>query len=192
MAKIISKIATPIILTGIFTIIVFVALDYSRLDFNFYMVFSILIIYVFFFGFAIGQNFVSPLKKILQRAVELTKGDLSSRVYLESKDELGELAKVFNELADKLEENKSTIEATEKGVDIKVKARTESLEETIMALEQKIKNRTFELEKMISDFQKLQKDAKNKEIEVGELRQEINSFKKGLGKPKKRVLVDKN
>jgi len=192
MAKIISKIATPIILTGIFTIIVFVALDYSRLDFNFYMVFSILIIYVFFFGFAIGQNFVSPLKKILQRAVELTKGDLSSRVYLESKDELGELAKVFNELADKLEENKSTIEATEKGVDIKVKARTESLEETIMALEQKIKNRTFELEKMISDSQKLQKDAKNKEIEVGELRQEINSFKKGLGKPKKRVLVDKN
>ena len=106
MANITSKIAFPIIITGLFIITVFVALDYSRLDANFYIVFSIVIIYVFLFGFAIGQNFVSPLKKILQRAGELTKGDLSSRVYLESKDEIGELAKVFNEIADKLEENK--------------------------------------------------------------------------------------
>ncbi|MEK7080461.1 MAG: HAMP domain-containing protein [Patescibacteria group bacterium] len=192
MAKIISKIAFPIILTGIFAIIVFIALDYSVLNINFYIVFSVFVVYVFFFGFAIGQNFVSPLKKIIQRAYELTKGDLSSRVYLESKDELEELAKVFNELADKLEENKSTIEATEKGVDIKVKARTEALEETITALEQKVKNRTFELEKMISDSQKLQEGAKNKEIEMSELKKEINNFKKGLGKPKRKTLVEKN
>ena len=192
MAKIISKIAFPIILTGIFAIIVFIALDYSVLNINFYIVFSVFVVYVFFFGFAIGQNFVSPLKKILQRADELIKGDLSSRVYLESKDELEELAKVFNELANKLEENKSTIEATEKGVDIKVRVRTEALEETITALEQKIKNRTLELQKMISDSQKLQEDVKSKEVEVSELKKEIYNFKKSLGKPKKRVSVDKN
>jgi len=177
MPSIISKIAFPIILTGLFVITVFVALDYNRIDANFYIVFSILVLYVFFFGFAIGQNFVSPIRKILERAVELTKGNLSSRVYLETKDELGELAKIFNELADKLEENKSTIEATEKGVDIKVKARTEALEETITALEQKVKNRTFELQKMISDSQKLQEGAKNKEVEISELKKQIDSLK---------------
>ena len=177
MANITSKIAFPIIITGLFIITVFVALDYSRLDANFYIVFSIVIIYVFLFGFAIGQNFVSPLKKILQRAGELTKGDLSSRVYLESKDEIGELAKVFNEIADKLEENKSTIEATENGVNIKVKARTEALEETITALEQKIKNRTLELEKMINDSQRLQEEAKRKEAEISELKKQIDNLK---------------
>src|SRR3989344_5956762 len=176
MANITSKIAFPIIITGLFIITVFVALDYSRLDANFYIVFSIVIIYVFLFGFAIGQNFASPLKKILERAIELTKGDLSSRVYLESKDELGELAKVFNELADKLEESKSVIEATERGVDIKVKARTEALEETITALEQKVKNRTLELEKITNDSQKAQEEAKNKEAEIAELKRQGNKL----------------
>lgn len=177
MANVTSKIALPIIITGLFIITVFVALDYNRLDINFYIVFSIVIVYVFLFGFAVGQNFVSPLKKILQRAVELAKGDLSSRVYLESKDELGELARVFNEIADKLEENKSTIAATESGVNIKVKARTEALEETITALEQKVKNRTLELEKMINDSQRLQGEAKNKEAEIAELKKQISVLK---------------
>lgn len=190
MAKIVSKIATPIIITGIFIIVIFAALDYSRLDFNFYLVFSILVLYVFFFGFAVGQNFVSPLKKILNRGVELTKGDLSSRVYLESKDELGELARVFNELADKLEENKTTIEATQKGIDIKVRARTEALEETIAALEQKVKNRTFELERMINDSKKIQEEVKNKEAEMSELKKEINNFKVNVGsKPRKKAKI---
>lgn len=177
MSSITSKIALPIIITGLFIITIFAALDYSRLDANFYIVFSIVTVYVFLFGFAVGQNFVSPLKKILQRAVELAKGNLSSRVYLESKDELGELAKIFNELANKLEENKSAIEAAEKGVDIKVKARTGALEETITALEQKIKNRTLELEKMINDSQKLQDGAKNKEVEILELKRQIDKLR---------------
>ncbi|MEK7562441.1 MAG: HAMP domain-containing protein [Patescibacteria group bacterium] len=176
MPSVISKIAFPIILTGLFVITVFIALDYGRLDTNFYIVFSIVVVYVFLFGFAVGQNFVSPLKKILQRAEELTRGNLSSRVYLESKDELGELAKVFNELADKLEENKSTIEATERGVDIKVKARTEALEETITALEQKVKNRSLELEKMINDSKKL--------------KEEINGIKEGASNRSKKKLFE--
>ncbi len=180
MANITFKIALPIIFSGLFIITVFAALDYSRLDINFYIVFSIVVVYVFLFGFAVGQNFVSPVKKILQRALDLSKGNLSSRVYLETKDELGELAKVFNELADKLEENKSIIEATEKRVDIKVKARTEALEETISALEQKVKNRTLELEKMINDSQKLQEGAKNKEAEISDLKKQMDGLKPKL------------
>lgn len=187
MPNIAYKIALPIILTGLFIVTVFVALNYNSLDANFYIVFSIVVIYVFLFGFAAGQNFVSPLKKILQRADELIKGNLSSRVYLESKDELGELAKAFNELAEKLEENKSAIETAEKGVDIKVRARTESLEEIINALEQKVKNRTLELERMMGDSKKLQEEAKSKEAEISELKRQIGSLK-----PKKTTKKNKD
>jgi len=157
MPSIASKIAFPIILAGLFIVIVFVALNYNSLDANFYIVILAVAIYIFLFGFATGQSFSSPIRKLLERALELTKGDLSSRVYLESKDEIGALAKVLNDIAEKLEESKNIIEATEKGVDIKVKVRTEALEETITALEQKVKNRTLELEKTMNELAQLKR-----------------------------------
>ena len=126
MSKLRSKIALPIILAGIFAIAVFIAIDHERLDPNFYIILSLLAVYVFCFGFATGHTFASPVKKLLDRATELSKGNLSSRVYLETKDELAELAKVFNKIADELQESYAQKENTEKSVDIKVKARTQA------------------------------------------------------------------
>ena len=60
MSKLTSKIAVPIILVGIFAIIVFIAIGYEQLSLGFYIVFLFLIIFVFFFGLAIGQNLSSP------------------------------------------------------------------------------------------------------------------------------------
>lgn len=183
MSKITTKIAIPIILTGIFAIIVFFAIGYGQLpsDFylepGFYVVLIFLVIYVFFFGLATGQNLSSPIKKLLDRAEELSDGNLSSRVYLETKDELAELAKVFNKIAEELEMSHIQEENTEKSVNIKVKAKTKELEETINALEQKVKNRTIELEKLITESNKLQEDIKNKGTEAVQLRKELGDFK---------------
>lgn len=156
---------------------VFVALDYARLDINFYIVFLVVIVYIFLFGFAVGQNFVSPVKKLIQKAIEFKDGNLSSRLYMENKDEIGQLAVILNDLADKLEESRNTIKTTEKGVDIKVKARTEALEETITALEQKVKNRSFELERMINESKKMQEAMKDKELQMDQLKKEILTIK---------------
>ena len=110
--------------------------------------------YVFLFGFATGQRFAVPVKKLLKRATDLSEGDLKTRVYLENKDELGDLAKIFNKIADELEKSHSKTETTEKSVGIKVKARTKVLEETINALEQKVKNRTLELQRIVDESEK--------------------------------------
>lgn len=180
MSKISSKIAVPIILAGIFAITIFIAMDYEKLDITFYLIILILAIFVFFFGFATGQEFSSPIKKLLERATELSKGNLSSRVYLETKDELAELAKVFNKIAEDLEASHMQEENTEKSVGIKVKARTQELEETINALDQKVKNRTIELERLIAETGKFQKDVKTKEDEITQLRKELGSFKQKI------------
>jgi nitrate/nitrite-specific signal transduction histidine kinase len=177
MSKLRSKIALPIILAGVFGIAVFIAIDHERLDFSFYMVLALLAVYVFCFGFATGHTFASPVQKILDRATELSKGDLSSRVYLETKDELEELARVFNKIADELQKSHAQEESTEKSVDIKVKARTQALEETINALDQKIKNRTIELERLIAKSEDLEKQAKAKETESIGLKEELNNLK---------------
>src|SRR3989339_190908 len=149
MNKIIFKIAFPIILVGLFIIIIFIALNYGAMSKEVYFVFIALSIYVFLFGFATGQNFATPVKKLLKRATELSQGDLKTRVYLETKDEFGELSKIFNKIAQDLEESKQAGSRAEESIDIKVKAKTQALDETISALEQKVRNRTLELDKVI-------------------------------------------
>ncbi len=182
MAKLTSKIAVPIILVGVFSIAVFIAAGYERLNFSFYIIISLLAIYVFFFGLAVGQNLASPIKKILNKATELSEGNLSSRVYIETKDELSELARVFNKIAEELEVSREQESNTEKSVGIKVKAKTKELEETINALEQKVKNRTIELERLVKDSSKLQEDVKGKKDETIQLKKELDSFKQKVSK----------
>lgn len=192
MSKITSKIALPIILVGLFAIAVFIALDYQQISVAFYAVILIFTVYVFFFGFAIGQDFSSPIKKILDRATDLSKGNLSSRVYLETKDELAELAKVFNKIAEELQASQKQGEDAEKSVGIKVKAKTQELEETMSALEQKVKNRTIELERLINDSGAMEADIRSKEAEIIQLRRDLESFKKKIVKPKKTVVKNNN
>ena len=191
MPNITSKIALSIILAGLFIVTVFTAMDYNRLDFNFYVVFSAVVVYIFLFGFAVGQNYSLPIKELIKKANELAKGNLSSRVYLESKDELADLAKVLNKLAEKLEQSKTAVEESEREIDIKVKARTEAFQETITALDQKVRNRTIELEKMIADFQKLQENIKNKGTEIIELKKGINVFQPNPASKPKKVKIAK-
>lgn len=188
MVKLTSKIAFPIILTGLFAITIFIAINYDKLDVHFYIVLILLTLFIFLFGFAIGQNFSSPVKKLLERATELSEGNLSSRVYLETKDEFSELAKAFNKIAEELEISHSQEENMGKSVDIKVRARTQGLEETINALEQKVRNRTVELEKLVKESSRLQGESKSKEAEASLLKKELESFRQKLvkySKPKK-------
>ncbi len=156
MAKITTKITFPIILTGIFIIVIFLALsvDYRNPAFELFVIVC-LAIFVFFFGLAAGQSISSPVKKILDNATEINKGNLSSRVYLDTKDELSELADALNKMAERLEASYQENESIEKSTDIKVKAKTKELEEIIYALEQKVRNRTAELEKKTEELERL-------------------------------------
>ena len=182
MNSISFKIALPIIFTGFFIIVVFIALESNKLDIGFYIVLLLLAVYIFLFGFAIGQNFASPVKRLLKRATELSKGDLTTRVYSEAKDEFGELAKIFNKIAEELEESRSTTEKAEKSVDIKVRARTQAIEETICALEQKVENRTKEVERLGTMSESFRAIAKSREIEIAELKKELDNLKSKIGK----------
>jgi methyl-accepting chemotaxis protein len=112
----------------------------------------------------------------------LSGGDLKSRFYSESKDELGQLANVFNRIADQLEESNSENEKTKRAVDIKIDVETKSLKETITALEKKIENRTIETQKMNMDSEKFKENLKIKEAELSQLRNQIAELKKRLDK----------
>lgn len=184
MSKLTSKITFPIILAGLFSLAVFMALNYNQLGPSFYVILLLLSIYIFSFGFAIGQNISSPIKELLKKARELSGGNLSSRVYLETKDELAELADILNKIAEELQENHIDEEIIEKTTEMKTRARTEVLNETITALEQKIRNRTSDLEKITGETKKLQDQVKEKEIEIEQFKKEISSLSLKAKKPR--------
>jgi len=189
MAKFATKVIIPIILVGVFAIVVFVAMGSQRLGIEFYIIIFFFAVYVFFFGLSVGKNLSSPMKKLLDRAVELSKGNLSSRVYLETKDEFSELANTFNKIAEELEASQVQQADAEKSVGIKVKARTQELEETINALEQKVKNRTIELERLVEESRRLQESVKNKGVETEQFRQELESLKRRAPKSDKSKVI---
>jgi two-component system, OmpR family, heavy metal sensor histidine kinase CusS len=54
-------------------------------------------------GWAISRNTVSPIKRIAETAERMTENDLSDRVEVKSQDEIGRLARSFNDMADRLE-----------------------------------------------------------------------------------------
>ena len=181
VSKISYKVAVPLILAGLFVIVSFMAVEYDQLNLDFYIILSLLSIYLFLFGFATGQHFASPIKKILEGAKALAKGDLSSRVYIETKDELEDLAKIFDELAEDLEKSRAQEAATEKSVDIKVRAQTQDLQGVIYGLEQKVKNRTAELDKMTKELAELQNHLRAEESTAEELKKELSRVKSKPG-----------
>lgn len=184
MEKLSFRIAFPVIVSGLFVVMAFLALGYQTLNRALFIILIFLAVYIFLFGFAVGQNFSSPIKKILKKATELSEGDLKSRVYLENKDELGELARVFNKVAEELEESRSKADRIDETVGIKVKAETQALQDVINSLEQKVKNRTVEIQKMIEDSKKMQDQLKLKEVEVQEFKKQVEGLKAGIGKNK--------
>jgi methyl-accepting chemotaxis protein len=177
MNRLSYKISLPVILSGVFAVTIFIALNYQNANPQFYIVLLLLTLFTFFFGFATGQNLTSPIKELLDKAQQLSDGKLSTRVYLESKDELAELAKVFNRIAEELQMNDTERKKAEQFLDIKVRARTKDLEDTVNSLDEKVRNRSTELERMMKDSAALQAAIKEKEDEVVKLQQQLDDTK---------------
>jgi len=164
MSSVSLKVAYSIIITGLFIIVVFVAANYEVLAYNFYIVLIPLTAFLFLFGFAMGQKFSLPVKELLKDADYLSKGNVNVRFLSKDQDELGQLAKVFNKIAEGFEKSKSEVEA----LDTKVKLRTQTLEEIIKVLEQKVKNRTLEFQGTLDKLEQTQVQLGLRDAEIVE------------------------
>jgi two-component system, OmpR family, sensor histidine kinase BaeS len=54
-------------------------------------------------GFIFSRIISSPLRELTTAAMEVSKGNLNQKVRIRSRDEIGELARVFNEMTEKLD-----------------------------------------------------------------------------------------
>ncbi len=75
----------------------------------FIIIFGITIVFTFLIQLLIKSGIMNPLNKLIQVIKNLTQGDLTKKIDVNSKDEIGLLAKDFNGFIDQLRQNISTL-----------------------------------------------------------------------------------
>ena len=76
------------------------------------------------------NSITRPIKELVFATSKVTDGDLSSRVKINSHDEIGELADSFNKMTTSLSKYEKELKGWAETLEIKVKERTEELEST--------------------------------------------------------------
>jgi methyl-accepting chemotaxis protein len=116
---------------------------------------------------------LKPLKKLLDVVQEVGTGDLDVRAKVGIKrDEIGDLAKEFNFMVDRLKLAQEALQEDKKVLEIKVKARTNELEELNTGLDEKVKERTRELQERVEELERFHRLTVGRELKMLELKKE--------------------
>ncbi|MFB2972360.1 cache domain-containing protein [Aerosakkonema sp. BLCC-F183] len=86
-------------------------------------------------GFYFSRRLVKPLESLTVAAAQISDGNLDTRVYIQSRNELGILARSFNQMAQQLQESFRTLEKTNEQLEIRVEQRTNALRQAMEAAE---------------------------------------------------------
>ena len=119
----------------------------------------------------------------------MSDGDLSQRVTIRSRDELGNLARVFNEMLDNIERSRSTIFESEKklkessqdllaltaSLEEKVNERVKGLEEVKEELRLELGAKTAELQKQLEELEKFKQLTIDRELKMVEMKKELEN-----------------
>jgi len=67
------------------------------------------VIVILIMGFAFGSRFVNPIKQLTKGAEAIKHGDLDQKIHVKSKDEIGFLALMFNDMAKSIKEKRAKL-----------------------------------------------------------------------------------
>ncbi len=129
--------------------------------------------------------FLNNLLKIRKAILESAKNNFNVKVEVKSRDEIGDLAEVFNNMLDSIkisqkELKKAEIQLKEINLSLeqKVKERTAELEKLKIGLEKIVSERTQELRLKLEELEKFKKLTVGREFKMIELKKEIEELKK--------------
>lgn len=79
-------------------------------------------------GALLAGHFTRPINELLAGLRRIARGDLQARINLNRRDEIGELGRSFNRMAENLDRSRREIEENNRLLEVKVRERTKELE----------------------------------------------------------------
>ncbi|MCK4327122.1 MAG: HAMP domain-containing protein [Candidatus Diapherotrites archaeon] len=119
-------------------------------------------------SFLIARVVTSPLKKLMAGMKKFSRGERNKRVKLDTRDEIGEMAGVFNEMAGEIQSYTKRLESTVKERTKELAKKTVEQEKALESLKKTAKFLIGREERIIG----LKKKVKELEKQVEELKQE--------------------
>jgi methyl-accepting chemotaxis protein len=142
------------------------------------------------------KRITKPIISLRDAALEIGRGKLETKIDIETNDEIGELAKTFNQmvatlkefykgLEEKVQERTRELEEARASLEIKVKARTKELQGLTEQQEETIEKRTKEIKERMEELERFHRLAVGRELKMIELKKEIKRVSDELKKHKK-------
>ena len=121
-----------------------------------------IIILTVMLGFFFSIIITKPIIELSNSTKEIAKGNFNVRIKPRSKDEIGQLAVSFNEMASELKKSKAELEKHSK------------------SLERNVKNRTKELQSKVYELEKFNRITIGRELRMVELKKRIKELEEKL------------
>ncbi|MDD5750251.1 MAG: cache domain-containing protein [Candidatus Pacebacteria bacterium] len=129
-------------------------------------------------GYLLGDRIVVPMKELIAATRKIALGELESKIDIKTGDEIEELARSFNKMADDLKESRADLEKSKNILEVKVAARTKELQELTKGLEYKVKERTKELQSRLDELERFHRLTIGRELKMIELKKELKNKEK--------------
>jgi HAMP domain-containing protein len=148
-------------------------------------------------GISLSRRITKPIISLRNAAIEISKGKLDTKIEIQTKDEIGELAQTFNQMAStlkelyetlegKVQERTKELEEARASLEIRVKARTRELKELTERQEEIIEKRTKEIQERMKELERFHRLAVGRELKMIEMKKEMQKLKEELGKNKEK------
>ncbi|MDD5750249.1 MAG: HAMP domain-containing protein [Candidatus Pacebacteria bacterium] len=138
-------------------------------------------------SFYFSRRITRPLQRLGEGAEIIGRGDLKHRINIKTGDEIEELARSFNKMADDLKKSRADLEESKDVLEIKVKARTRELQELNKNLEEKVCERTKELQDRLDELERSHRLMINRELKMIELKKELKEKEKESSNSKTKI-----
>jgi methyl-accepting chemotaxis protein len=146
---------------------------------NLIIIFSIIgfVIFSSYISFLTIRAITKPINELIKGAEIIGKGDLEHKIDFRTKNEMGQLAGSFNQMAADLKVSNDKLDSHSKDLEKEVRKRTRELEKEKAGLEETVKRRTKELQERVSELERHYDATTDRELRMKELREEIERLK---------------